>query len=499
MTYTSAEPGSAQSGPAPQPADRRVRRVRAALVVLFPETPERGTPQPQAGPQPGPGHADAARPAGRRAVYVAIQVAAVCIGTVVLLLRIPRIPAWDSLYAEDQGVFLFDALAHPWHLLVPFGGYEQLVPRLIGQLISYLPLVDVAVPFALAGAGIAALCALFIYHAMDGWIRSPWLRALVGAALILLPLAPIEPADSTVGSPWYALTALFFGLLWRPKSWAGMTAAALVAFAAASSEILVLIYAPLVLLRVVALPRWREHAVTAGWLAGLLVQVAIVLESYAQHTQRVTRLASPIRVLGFYFHNVALRAFGWRVSVRLVEIAGLNGATVIVCAIVVAVFGLALVTGSRQVRVFVAVALITGFVQAVFAATVVRYVSGQHYSYTFEDGSRYSAMPIMAMTAAAVVAVDACLRRQATARGGDKIPLVRQSPWALTAAAALACVLALGWLSDYRYVTQRTSWGHWKPVAERMLTACEDSTTGEITTWTWGHRTITISCSRLRR
>ena len=473
--------------------------MRAALVVLFPETPERGTPQPQPVPQPGPGHADAARSGGRRAAYVAIQVAAVCIGTVVLLLRIPGIPAWDSLYAEDQGVYLFDALARPWHLLVPYGGYEELVPRLIGQLISYLPLVDVAVPFALAGAVIAALCALFIYHATDGWIRSPWLRALVGAALILLPLAPIEPADSTVGSPWYALTALFFGLLWRPKSWAGMTAAALVAFAAASSEILVLIYAPLVLLRVVALPRWREHAVTAGWLAGLLVQVAIVLESYAQHTQRVTRLASPIRVLGFYFHNVALRAFGWRVSVRLVEIAGLNGATIIACAILVAVFGLVLVTGSRPVRVFVAVALITGFAQTIFAATVVRYVSAQHYYYNFEDGSRYSVMPIMAMTAALVVAVDACLRRQAIAGGGDRIPLVRQSPWALTAVAALACVLALGWLSDYRYVTQRTSWGYWKPVAERMLTACEHSTSGEITTWTWGQRTITIPCSRLRR
>ena len=292
LTYKSAQPGSAHPRPAPQPADGRVRRVRAALVVLFPETPERGTPQPRPGPQPGPGHADAARSAGRRAACAAIQVAAVCVGTVVLLLRIAGIPAWDSLYAEDQGVYLFDALAHPWHLIVPYGGYEELVPRLVGQLISYLPLADVAVPFALAGAGIAALCALFIYHAMDGWIRSPWLRALVGAALILLPLAPIEIADCTVGSPWYVLVALFFGLLWRPKSRAGMTAAALVAFAAASSEILALIYAPLVLLRVVALPRWREHAVTAGWLAGLLVQVPVVLESYAQHTQRVTHLAS---------------------------------------------------------------------------------------------------------------------------------------------------------------------------------------------------------------
>jgi len=219
-------PTSAQPDPA---SDGKVRRVREALGALSPEAPE-----PSPAPESEPGYADAARSGGRRAVYVAIQVAAVCIGTVVLLLRIAGVPAWDSVYAEDRGVWLPDALAHPWHLLVLFGGYEQFMPRLVGQLVSYLPLVDVAVAYALAGAGIAALCALFIYHAMDGWIRSPWLRALVGAALILLPLAPIEIADSAVGSPWYVLAALFFGLLWRPKSWAGMTAAALVAFAAAS-------------------------------------------------------------------------------------------------------------------------------------------------------------------------------------------------------------------------------------------------------------------------
>ncbi len=185
-------------------------------------------------------------------------------------------------------------------------------------------------------------------------------------------------------------------------------------------------------------------------------------------------------------------------SLRLVEIAGLNGATVIVCAILVAVFGWVLVTGSRQVRVFAVIALIMGFVQTVFAATVVPYVIRQHYSYNFEGGSRYSTMPIMAMTAAAVVAVDAYLRRQAIDGGGDRFPLVRRSPGAL-AAAALACVLALGWLSDYRYVAGHDFWGHWKPVAERMLAACEHSTNGEITTWTWGHSTITIPCSRLRR
>jgi len=108
-------------------------------------------------------------------------------------------------------------------------------------------------------------------------------------------------------------------------------------------------------------------------------------------------------------------------------------------------------------------------------------------------------MPIMAMTAAAVVAVDARQRRQASAEGGDSNALIRTSPRAFAAAAVLACVLALSWVLDYRYVTQRMFWGHWPSVAERMLTACEHSTNGTITTWTWGHSTITLPCSRLHR
>jgi len=186
------------------------------------------------------------------------------------------------------------------------------------------------------------------------------------------------------------------------------------------------------------------------------------------------------------------------VSVRLVQIAGLNGATVIVCAILVAGLCWALVTGSRQSRAFIAVALITGFVQSVAAASVVPVVIRQQYQAYFEGGSRYAAMPIMAMTAAAAVAVDARLR-QASSEGGDSNALICKSPRALAAAAVLSCVLALSWVLDYRYVTQRMFWGHWQPAAERMLTACERSTSGTITTWTWGHSTITIPCSRLHR
>jgi hypothetical protein len=236
----------------------------------------------------------------------------------------------------------------------------------------------------------------------------------------------------------------------------------------------------------------------------------VVLRSYAEHTSRLSRFTKPVLSLRFYFHNVALHAFGWRVSLHLVSIAGINGATVIVCAILVAGTCWALVTGTRHSRMFIAVALIMGFVEAVFAATLVGYVTTQQYFFDYEGGSRYSAMPIMGMTAAAAVAVDAYLRRQAEGELAEvevprreragRIPLVRPKPAALAAVVTLACVLALGWVTDYRYAaTERMAWGSWQPKAERMLTACEHSSSGEITTWAWGKGTITLPCSRLRR
>jgi hypothetical protein len=136
-------------------------------------------------------------------------------------------------------------------------------------------------------------------------------------------------------------------------------------------------------------------------------------------------------------------------------------------------------------------------VQTVFAAFLSPYVIHQLYRYDFEGGSRYSTMPIMAMTAAAVVAVDAYLRRPGMCIG--RVALIRQSPRVVAVVVALACVLGVGWLSDFRYVTEHSTWGYWVPRAERMLAACERSTSGQITTWTWNRGRITIPCSHLRR
>ena len=111
---------------------------RERLAALFPEAAV-----------PGAGGAASWRPR-RRTVSVAVQVAVVCASAVALLLRVAGVPAWDGTYAEDNGVFLADGLVRPWHLLVPYGGYLELGPRIIGQIVaSFLPIADASAAYAI--------------------------------------------------------------------------------------------------------------------------------------------------------------------------------------------------------------------------------------------------------------------------------------------------------------------------------------------------------------
>ena len=238
----------------------------------------------------GPQVTGLSRP-GRRALLVGFQIVAVAVAMVVLLYRVAGVPAWDCVYAEDSGIFLVQSLARPWHLLVPYNGYLQFLPRVLAQGVSLLPLTRAAFAFALLGALIAAGCALFTYHASAGYIGSRALRAVLALALILLPVAPLELVDNGVNTPWYLIIALFWAVLWRPRSLPGQVTSALIAFFAVASSPLAIVFAPLLAVRVLSLRSVREHAVTIGWLLGWVPQLYVIGLSYSSGTQRVGSLA----------------------------------------------------------------------------------------------------------------------------------------------------------------------------------------------------------------
>ena len=349
---------------------------------------------------------------------VAAQLAVVGLGTWVLLLRIPGLPSWDAVYAEDYWEFLLGAYQHPWRLFVPFGGYEQLLQRVVAQFVSYLPIAYADYAFAIVGALITAGCALFIFRASSGHIRSVPLRVLLAVGVILLSSAPMEIADSTVAVSFYLLLAMFWAVLWRPRTAAGKAAAFVVAFITAASISIVILFAPLLAMRVFALRRFREHAVTAGWLAGCLVQLPIVLVSFAQGQSRLTgyglsagrnnRLGGS---LTFYAHDVVLRAIGWHLSWWLESLTGRDWATAIVAVALVAVFVVIMATQPRA-RPFVVVALLTGFVFAMVSTILTPWVTVSPVTIQQESGARYTALPIFLIEAAVIIGVDHALRKR---------------------------------------------------------------------------------------
>jgi hypothetical protein len=431
--------------------------------------------------------------------------AAVAVAVVVLLFRVARVPAWNAIYGEDYGVFLIQALAHPWHTFTPYEGYYQLVPRLIAQAAALLPIKWAAATFAVGGALVAAACALFSYHASSGYIRSPLLRAVLGASLILLPVAPLEVAANGVDTLWYLMAALFWAILWRPRTRGGMAAAAIVALAATASCPLVIVFTPLLAVRVFALRNLREHAVTAGWLVGWVIQAWAIALSYADHDQRTTAKLAPLtKTVPYYLHTVVLRAFGWHISWDLTRYLGEDGATA-ACGVVLAVIlGWAMTTG-RAARLFVILAVVSGFVLNVVAATITSYITREApylIPVSFEPASRYSVVPLLLLYAAAIVGVDAFAQRHGSLReAGLSQDGLRPGgrPAAMAAAVALVVILGAGWITDYSYPTQRTSNGPWRPTAARLLNHCHRHDRITLHEWSGGNTqaNVNVPCSRL--
>lgn len=444
----------------------------------------------------------APRSLGGRIASAVLQGAAVAIGAWLLLLRIPGLPPWDSLYLDDYGTFFVRALEHPWQLFSPQHGYVQVLPHVVAQLATFVPLSQVPVVFAVAGAVIASACGLYVFHASAGHIQSVALRALLGAAIVLLPIAPLEIADNTLGAPWYMLLALFWGVLWRPRTLGGSTVTAILAFATAASTTIAVLYAPLLALRLFALRRPREHAVTAGWLAGCLAQLPVVLSASSSGRSPLDNASVSGMSLSFYAHDVVLPSLGWHLSWWLQSLAGRDGATIVVGAVLAVIFGLILVAQPAS-AMFASAALLTGFGITLFSTTLVSYVStSPDVTPNREFGARYTALPIFLIEAVIIVGADCALRQSRRKR---RAPAERPILTLLTATAvmALVAVMVMSWVPDFRYqnsIRIDYTTGPWHKIVSAWQRDCATSRTGEIDVRSIRAipRSQVIPCDRLR-
>ena len=450
--------------------------VRGSLGELFPSVPEAP-----------------ARARRTRVLSAVAQIAAVSVASIAMLLRVPGRPAWRTIFGDDYYWFLTGAIQHPWHWGV-YGGYVQVLPRFIAQVASYLPLTGASTVFALAGVVVAACGALFIFHASAGHIESVKLRALLAVALVLLPIGPVELIGSGVETPWYLLPVLFWAMLWRPRTRSGKAAAAAVGLLTMASNILAVLLAPLLLARLYVLRRPREHAVSAGWLAGCLVQAPFVISDNLSGHSRLSQnsLTPPGQSLAFYGHAVLLPSLGWHTSWWLRSFAGANGATAIAAVVLAVSLGLILVT-QPGARLFVVTAVVVGFIFSVVSTSINPAPAIDRMLPTDVLGTRYTIMADFLIVSALIVGVDHALRSRAHDRRWQGAGLK-----SVTAVTALVVFLAATWAVDFRYTGLRatTAWT-WAPIAAKWERDCAHSRTGQITEtvykhpWTFPCRNIT--------
>lgn len=206
--------------------------------------------------------------------------AGIIAATLIVLLRQPGVPALDTIWAEDGSVFLADAVNRSFLdvVLTPYAGYAHLVPRLLAELASHLPLGLAAWVLSGGSALVLASLAAFVYR-VSACIEHWPLRLALASSLVLLPAAIVEALANAANLHWFLIFAAFWALLWVPRGTTGRFVAALVVTLAALSDPLTLLLAPVAIARFVALRGWRDHTVTIAWAVALAVQLTVVIES----------------------------------------------------------------------------------------------------------------------------------------------------------------------------------------------------------------------------
>jgi hypothetical protein len=218
-----------------------------------------------------------------RAEGVALAAGGVLLGTAVGLVRQPGIGAFDTVWAEDGQIFLSGAVDKGLvgAIATPYAGYYHLVPRLLAELAALVGPGAVPGVLAVESALCTALAALLVYVASGAHLRGWLSRLLVSAVVVAMPLANEVP-DSIANLHWIGLYAVFWVLLWTPRGIAGRIVGVTVVGLVTGSDILVLAYLPLALLRATRrMPdgrRDRYGLLLAGVLGtGLAIQVAGLL------------------------------------------------------------------------------------------------------------------------------------------------------------------------------------------------------------------------------
>jgi hypothetical protein len=335
---------------------------------------------------------------------VILLLAFLTLAAVSQLFRVGPSTALNSLWAEDGPVFLGGALTQDFFTAVAtsYAEYLVLIPRLIGELGAAVPLDDAAVAMNLAAVLIVALSGLAVWFASAGHIRSPYLRALLAALTVLPPVAG-ETAASVANVAWHTTFATFWLLLWRPATTRGACLGGLLILANGLSTAVAFFFAPIALLRALAIHDRRDALIVGAYGLGIAIQLPVIALSdeststYLWTWNILTTLLQRVvngAVLGVELGGSAWADWGWPFLVAI---------SVALVAYLTALFARA-----SSGRLLAAIALATAV--ATFLAS--SYTRALGNAMTWPEGvhnnvgGRYVVVPALLVISAALVLLD---------------------------------------------------------------------------------------------
>jgi hypothetical protein len=347
------------------------------------------------------------------------------------MLRIGWSISLHSLWAEDGPIYFSGAVHNSFggSLFDTYATYLVFVPRLIGEVAGLFPLQDVPAVVSILSGLIVALSGWIVWEATAGLIESRWLRGSLVLLTVLSPVGGLESTDSGAYVPWYMLFATFWILLWRPRTSLAAGATGFFALLTGLSTPGVWFFIPVALLRTVAIRDRRDALLLAGYWAGALAQVPILLfnqeeavtplwthDIWTSYLQRVIDGA----FLGLAIGGKAWEHLGWPLLIVLVVV--LIGALA---------YGVSRTNATARLFALLAIPISL----LMFVVSVYQRAVGSEMVWPLrqanEAAGRYAIVPAMLLLSVVAVMIDRRSRR----REGEPRP--QWLPWGLAALAVV--------------------------------------------------------------
>ena len=193
------------------------------------------------------------------------------------VVRQPGVPSWDSIWQEDGGIFLSDALARRFvsTIVLPYNAYLHVVPRLIAGVAAAVPVDASALVLSVSSAVVVSLLSVYVYFASAWLLSTRWARVTLALLVVLLPATAYETTANVANLHWYLLFACFWVFVadWRSRWW--LAVGAVVAVAAVLSDPLAGLFLPLALLQALRADTWRGRVVPVLFSLGLAAQLLL--------------------------------------------------------------------------------------------------------------------------------------------------------------------------------------------------------------------------------